>query len=141
MKRREFISKAALASISLPVLGSAFIESCASVTGPNVTHGTSKIDVSSLTTDNSSLVYSAVEPDGTPILVVRKSATNYLALSMYCTHQGCQVNSPRNQQIYCGCHGSVFDLSGNVIQGPANSPLAKYTSTYDASTRMLTVTY
>lgn len=145
MNRREFLTKAAsstvLATISLPILTSV-IQSCAtSPTGPNVTHGTTTIDVSSLTADNQSFVSTTVYPDGTPILVIRKSATNYEALSMYCPHEGCQVNPPQSNQIYCACHGSRFDLNGNVIAGPASSSLAKYTSVYNASAKTITVTY
>jgi Rieske Fe-S protein len=35
-------------------------------------------------------------------------------------------NQPINTQIVCGCHQSIFDLNGNVVQGPASSPLTHF---------------
>ena len=77
--------------------------------------------------------------DDYPIAIIRASATSFTALSMKCTHEACEVNAPQGTSITCSCHGSRFDLSGNVLNGPANSPLYKYVTTYDASARTVTV--
>lgn len=42
--------------------------------------------------------------------------------SISCTHLGCVLNV-ENDKFICPCHGSVFDLEGNVLQGPALKPL------------------
>jgi Rieske Fe-S protein len=118
-----------------------FLEACASVTEPAVTHGTTSVSVAGLTTNGSYLVDSSVQPDGTPILIIRQSATTFVALSMRCTHEGQMVNRPSNGSIYCSAHGSRFDLNGNVTAGPANTPLTKYATSYDANTNQLTITY
>ncbi|QGK71168.1 Rieske 2Fe-2S domain-containing protein [Allosaccharopolyspora coralli] len=64
----------------------------------------------------------AEAPDGRQILVVRPQEGVAEAFSAACTHEGCTV-APQGQQLECPCHGSVFDLSGNVVTGPADRPL------------------
>jgi cytochrome b6-f complex iron-sulfur subunit len=46
------------------------------------------------------------------------------ALSLVCTHLGCTLNVG-GEQLSCPCHGSRFDRSGNVLQGPADRPLKR----------------
>jgi Rieske Fe-S protein len=52
-----------------------------------------------------------------------KDATGIYAMTTICTHQGCTVGLPTGVQIICPCHGSIYDLSGGNLQGPAVSPL------------------
>lgn len=60
-------------------------------------------------------------------IVFKGIDNNYYALSKVCTHQGCDVEYNVSQNIMtCICHGSRFDLAGNVTQGPALSPLFEY---------------
>ena len=49
-------------------------------------------------------------------------------LSIACTHLGCILNV-ENDKFICPCHGSMFELNGSVIKGPALKPLKhiKYT--------------
>ena len=141
--RREFLRLTGITVTSATLAGTLaeILASCASVTGPSVTHGTTTVDVSRLTADGQYLVDSSVTPDGTPILVIRQNASTYTALSMYCTHSGCQVNPPSGGTIYCSCHGSRFDTHGNVLQGPASAPLTNYAVTYNATAKSITVNY
>ena len=143
MGRRAFLKRTGITLTSLTLAGSLaeILASCASVTGPNVTHGTTTIDISKLTTDGQFLTDTAVTPDGTPILVIRRNATTYTALSMYCTHSGCQVNTPSGGSIYCACHGSRFNYDGSVTQGPASSPLTNYVVVLNAAAKTITVNY
>jgi cytochrome b6-f complex iron-sulfur subunit len=46
----------------------------------------------------------------------------FTALSMICTHLGCTVEV-RSGEFVCPCHGSRYDAAGNVLRGPAASPL------------------
>ena len=59
------------------------------------------------------------------IVLIRKNAGSYRALGARCTHLGCRVR-PGKHALICPCHGSVFDLEGKVIRGPAQEPLPGY---------------
>ena len=46
------------------------------------------------------------------------------ALSAVCTHLGCITRFLSDQNVIaCPCHGSRFDMEGNVVEGPAPRPL------------------
>jgi Rieske Fe-S protein len=76
-----------------------------------------------------------------PIIVIRKSTTEFTVLSSHCPHQGCEVDNPviSSNSISCHCHGSKYNLDGGLINGPSNSPLTRFTNTYNSSTNILTV--
>ena len=44
------------------------------------------------------------------------------AMSLICTHLGCIVGETADG-FQCPCHGSVFDVQGRVVGGPAPRPL------------------
>jgi len=55
------------------------------------------------------------------------------ALSAVCTHLGCIARYKSDEKVIaCPCHGSRFDLEGNVIHGPAPRPLPWLDVTEDA---------
>lgn len=63
--------------------------------------------------------------NGTPAIVARPNAQQVVCFSAICTHQGCTV-LPAGKKLNCPCHGSQYDaLTGQVLRGPAPSPLAK----------------
>ena len=48
----------------------------------------------------------------------------FLALSRKCTHLGCTVPWVSSEKKFvCPCHGSVFDIKGEVLNSPAPRPL------------------
>lgn len=52
------------------------------------------------------------------------AAGGVFALSAVCTHLGCITRYVSDEgAIACPCHGSKFDLEGNVTHGPAPRPL------------------
>lgn len=59
-----------------------------------------------------------------PILI-RRGNHGYIALSSTCTHRGCELESHPNS-YECPCHGSRFDLEGQVQVGPATRNLDRF---------------
>lgn len=73
-------------------------------------------------------------PTGYPNILMQKSDGSYIALSMLCTHVCCQLSyDPSGNQLYCPCHGSLFDENGKVVQGPAAYPLPIIQFTLDSN--------
>ena len=61
---------------------------------------------------------------GEPSVAIRVTEKDIRALSAVCTHLGCIVKwDGAKQQLVCPCHVAAFDVNGNVIGGPAPSPL------------------
>ena len=59
--------------------------------------------------------------------LVRLEDGGFMALSRWCTHQGCTVAwSDRARRFVCPCHSSAFDISGAVIAPPAPRALDFY---------------
>lgn len=64
------------------------------------------------------------ELDGDSIAAFRDDDGRLHAVSARCTHMGCLVAWNTAERSWdCPCHGSRFDPDGNVLQGPAVSPL------------------
>ncbi|BFV56489.1 FAD-dependent oxidoreductase [Kitasatospora sp. CMC57] len=62
--------------------------------------------------------------DGHSLAVYRDRTGGLHCLSATCTHLGCQVAFNDAEHVWeCPCHGSRFDVDGQVLQGPATRPL------------------
>ena len=57
-----------------------------------------------------------------PPAVLVHTESGFSALSLICTHLGCTVEQNMDG-FACPCHGSHFDVNGNVTHGPAMKPL------------------
>ncbi len=63
------------------------------------------------------------------LAIRRTSQKDYVVLSSGCTHEGCPINpSPFDDGWICYCHGSTFNQSGQVTNGPADEPLPAFQS-------------
>lgn len=65
-----------------------------------------------------------------PIVVYRKSAADYTALLLRCSHQYNELNVA-GALLTCPAHGSEFDTTGKVVQGPAEEPLRAFPVTVE----------
>jgi cytochrome b6-f complex iron-sulfur subunit len=64
--------------------------------------------------------------------VVRLHDGGFLAVYRRCTHLGCAVPyDPEQGRFVCPCHGSAFELDGDVLNPPAPRPLDLFTLTID----------
>jgi glycine/D-amino acid oxidase-like deaminating enzyme/nitrite reductase/ring-hydroxylating ferredoxin subunit len=67
-----------------------------------------------------------IDYKGKKVAASRDESGALALVSAVCTHMGCQVAwNPAERTWDCPCHGSRFMTSGDVIGGPAESPLAK----------------
>jgi cytochrome b6-f complex iron-sulfur subunit len=56
---------------------------------------------------------------------LKKKSGGFEALSARCTHLGCMVAfDERKREFHCPCHGSIYDISGKRLSGPAKKPLS-----------------
>ena len=63
----------------------------------------------------------------TPVVIINRLGSGFIALSRVCTHLGCLVGYDKfNSKLVCPCHAGEFDLEGNVLSGPATNPLLRY---------------
>lgn len=67
-----------------------------------------------------------VTAEGEKLAIYRDETGKLSALSAVCPHMMCLVHWNEAEASWdCPCHGSRFDLEGEVIEGPSLHPLAK----------------
>jgi Rieske Fe-S protein len=123
-------------------LGGALLVGAATYTGyealrPLTTGATgAKLDVGN--PQNFALDTSTYIPAGRMYVV---NADNHLfALSQKCPHLGCHVPfCDSSGRFECPCHGSVFDIGGEYIQGPAPRGMDQFDLTLDPKTQHVVV--
>ena len=66
--------------------------------------------------------------DGKNVAAFKDEQGHVHAVSAVCSHMGCIVGWNETDRTWdCPCHGSRFELSGEVIHGPATKPLGNAT--------------
>ena len=67
-----------------------------------------------------------IDYQGQPVAAYRDESGAVTLRSAVCTHMGCHVGWNDAEQSWdCPCHGSRFTTDGEVMSGPAESPLAE----------------
>lgn len=65
-----------------------------------------------------------LKEDGQRVACSRDAEGKLTRVSAYCTHMGCIVRWNQAEKTWdCPCHGSRFSPDGNVLAGPAETPL------------------
>ena len=74
------------------------------------------------------------------LLVIRDAEGSVRVLSAICSHQACVVAyNPAARRIDCPCHGSQYDLDGQVVHGPAPRGLKRYEASLEAERIVITL--
>jgi Rieske Fe-S protein len=70
---------------------------------------------------------------------VKDAAGKFTVLAVNCSHLGCSVQlNVSAKRFDCPCHGSQFNLEGDVVHGPAAYPLSHLDfKPGDSSTQLL----
>lgn len=148
--RRKFLEKTG-ASIVLATFGAAFFTSCSSTEDSDPTNtnppgnSSNGITISGNTISINLSLQTALNISGNWLLIenARTLVANvnglFVALTSVCTHSGCDKNwTFGNSRFTCTCHGSVFDPSGRVLQGPATAPLTQFGTQVTGTTLVVT---
>ncbi|MBI5568668.1 MAG: Rieske 2Fe-2S domain-containing protein [Desulfomonile tiedjei] len=65
-------------------------------------------------------------PEAGVWIVKRRGDGAVSCLDDRCTHLGCRFSWNAERKVFeCPCHGSEFDIEGNVNRGPASRPLQR----------------
>jgi glycine/D-amino acid oxidase-like deaminating enzyme/nitrite reductase/ring-hydroxylating ferredoxin subunit len=68
-----------------------------------------------------------IRADGQILAVYRDQENNLSVFDAHCTHRMCPLTFNKNENSWdCPCHGSRFDMKGNIISGPAVEPLKRF---------------
>ena len=123
ISRKDFLKSIVIGATA--VTGIVCLAACGSSSPTQPTNVDFTLDVSTgaLATLGGSIVQNGV-------LVVRTTATDFIAVQAACTHEGTTINwQQANNRFKCPNHGATFTASGAVTVGPATRDLAKYNTT------------
>lgn len=132
IKRRKFLTSACkaclLAGTGFLIADLAACSPLAKVMKLPIAENAVRIPVSAFATEKMQIV----RPEGWIYdIAVRKNSTDqYEALLLACTHQQNQLMVNPNG-FRCSLHGSEFNLMGQVVKGPAEQSLKKFTTLLD----------
>ncbi len=135
MKRKDFLSRTAIGG-SFLLVSPWYFSSCSSSGDDDDMDPDNNGDIM---IDLSDSKYSALGDIGGfayvgDIIVIRTGTSQFTALSKICTHQQCTVGyDPGTNELPCPCHQSRFNINGGVLNGPASSPLTKFTVTQNGN--------
>ena len=71
-----------------------------------------------------------VESTAGLFLISRTSDSTFTAIDGVCTHEGCTITGAAGDIYVCPCHGSRYNRSGQVVNGPAKASLRQYATTF-----------
>ena len=81
-----------------------------------------------------------VQAGGTSILVIQTAQGSFNAFTAVCTHEQNVITGFQNNNTFvCPAHGSQFNTSGAVVQGPATQRLRQFTTQFTNNVLTITV--
>jgi len=124
MKRREFLNKFAIGSVS----GASLITAAATI-GEILPPPTASYNILKLgQIDNFPINDFTFIPQKK--IYIYRTRQYIRAISGVCTHLGCTINKSE-KGFKCPCHGSQFNMLGEPYSGPASRPLDRYQVSID----------
>jgi nitrite reductase/ring-hydroxylating ferredoxin subunit len=122
--RRAFIKNTCIACTGA-ALGVGLLESCTSIKTVNttITNNTMTVAKAEFAAATNIKVRNLQLPYD--VLLVKENDDNYYAMYMQCSHADNPVYSD-GTKINCPSHGSVFNMQGTAIDGPADKPLKRF---------------
>jgi len=78
----------------------------------------------------------ALHQVGSAPLAIGHDEGGLYAMTLICPHANCDMGSQgavSPSGVVCYCHGSSFDVTGGVLNGPAHDPLEHYAVTVSAA--------
>jgi cytochrome b6-f complex iron-sulfur subunit len=136
--RRDFFSLVGWGGVMATAGGSAF--SCYKFYFPNVLYESQKVFKIGKPSDYP-MGLSEKWKKERQIWVVRNERGIYAMISI-CRHLGCTPNWFEDKKVFlCPCHGSIYDLAGNVLGGPAPKLLWRPAITIDPVDGQLVVDF
>jgi nitrite reductase/ring-hydroxylating ferredoxin subunit len=133
--RREFLAAGTVAAVGV------FLAACGgdgeSATGPSKVNLT--VTLASFPALGAVGGIARVTTSGTPIAVVRATASSYRAFSMACPHQGTTI-SISGTGFRCPNHGATFNGNGAWTGGERTSGLFEFTVASNTTAGTITIT-
>jgi Rieske Fe-S protein len=69
-----------------------------------------------------------VNYNGKKVGVYKDDKGDYFCINPVCSHLKCGVSFNEAEKTWdCQCHGSRYDIKGNILEGPTVKPLDKVT--------------
>ena len=80
-----------------------------------------------------------VQAGNNSVLVTQTAQGAYSAFTSTCTHEQCTITGFQSGAFVCPCHGSQFNSSGAVQQGPATRALQRFNTQFTNNVLTITV--
>ncbi len=128
MQRKDFLKTLAATVAGTPLLS--ILHACAPsapIVYARMVNDKALLSVSSLgdLSVAGSYVKAYIAGHANPLLLFQREDGTLTAVLSTCSHSGCEVKKLRTK-FECPCHGSEYDLQGNVLRGPAPEPLQTF---------------
>lgn len=148
MDRREFLEKAGLAGFAViagsTVLGGLTIptaKASSRIAAGGMREVPLRLEDTPELKEIGGMYNLEIEDIDKNLLIGRIGEEEFIAVDIKCTHKGCKVSlkmhedpeKPKDDEkpfLGCPCHGSTYDLNGNVTGGPSKKPLMKYATSF-----------
>ncbi|MGD1043814.1 MAG: Rieske (2Fe-2S) protein [Bacteroidota bacterium] len=150
--RKEFLVRLAVGGVAVGASSTiaSFLASCSLPTEPqgsSLPTSSGTLSSNKVTVDISSGSplaqngFAIVQYTGGSLLVARTDDGVYHAMTSICTHLGCSIDhyNSGSKEFVCPCHGSRFNTTGGVTNGPASTALKQYVTSVSGTQLIITL--